>query len=288
MPSRSRTARRCAVVLAATTATVASAFALGPSSTTHAVGSADGTVTETLVTTNPGVGGNARIVVTVTNAGPDPIPEAIVPGGAPTGATLDSVTPSQGACAKGRNSVYTCNFGLLPAGASARATVSVTLGQAGPVTAQASLQTLGVSDPDFTNNVARLTFDVGAGPVDVQLNGSASTRSPSPGTTFDYRFQVRVSGKSPAGATTLGIDLPDAVTLVGLGSTSPLAACTTTATHTLCDFGTMPGGSNATVTVTVVAPAGVGTDLTARAAVHHGEADPKPDNDVVVLAATTR
>ena len=73
-----------------------------------------------------------------------------------------------------------------------------------------------------------------------------------------------------------------------MGSTSPLATCTTTGTHTLCDFGTVPGGTNATITVTVVAPTTVGTDLTASAAVNHGEADPKPDNNLIVLAAATK
>ena len=55
-----------------------------------------------------------------------------------------------------------------------------------------------------------------------------------------------------------------------------------------CALGTMPGGSNATVVVTVLAPSTVGTVLPATGRVTHAGGDSKPDNDVLTLTATTK
>lgn len=277
--------RRTAVLGVALTAAAASALAVAPTFGAHAIGGADGAVTQTLVTADPASGGNVLIVVTVTNNGPDDIPEAIVPGSAPTGASLNTVTPSQGACAKGRNSVYTCNFGLVRAGASARATVSATLQQSGTLTSQASLQTLGVGDPDFSNNVARLTFEAAGPQVDVQLSGSASTRSPAPGEQFDYRFQLKVSGKDAATGVVLTVDLPDTAAFVGAGSSNAPVDCVPDGLVLRCALGTMAGGANATVVVTVRAPLAVGTVMNATGRVTHAGGDSKPDNDVLALSA---
>lgn len=287
--SRPRLRRRTAALLGSgALVAAASALAAAPAFTAHAVGGADGAVSQVLVTTNPASGGNVLIVVTVTNNGPDDITEAIVPGSAPTGATLNTVTPSQGACAKGRNSVYTCNFGLVRAGASARATVSATLQQSGTLTSQASLQVLGASDPDLSNNVARISFDAAGPLVDVQMSGSTSTRSPAPGEQFDYRFQLKVSGKDAATDVVLTVDLPATAAFVSAGSNNTPVDCLPDGLVLRCTLGTMAGGANATVVVTVQAPLTVGTVMNATGRVTHAGGDLKPADDSLTLSAFTK
>lgn len=277
---RRRAARRATALAVVAVVGAASAAAVGAA---HAVGeTADLSITQAVVGT-PRVGTASLLVVTIVNDGPDAVLEAIVPGGVPVGATLNAVTPSQGACAKGRNSVYTCNTGPLAAGASARLTVSFTPSSTAPATAQASVSGSGATDPDPGDNVSRLVVQAAPGPVDVQLSGSASTNGPDAGTAFDYRFQARVSGKEAAPAVVLDVALPASVTPVA----APVG-CALDGTLLHCELGALPGGGQASVVVTVVAPPVPGEVLTAVGTVSSGAPDPKPANNVVVLDPTTR
>jgi hypothetical protein len=233
------------------------------------------------------VGSSGIITVVVTNNGPGTITEAIVPGGAPTGATLNSVSPSQGACAKGRNTVYTCNFGAIAPGSSARASVSVTFGTPGTVTSQASLQIFGATDPDLTNNVSRQSMVVASGPVDIGLSARTSPGSPDPGTMFAYQLTVKNGDKTGAEGAYVDLTLPAEVTYVG-GSSSTGELCSLADGVAHCPIGTIVGGGQATVTVNVIAPDASKVAMTASAFAGHSSSDPKPTNNSVIITTSTR
>lgn len=273
-------ARRAAALAVLGVVATGSAAAVGAA---HAVGeTADLSVTQAVIGT-PRVGTASLLAVTIVNDGPDAVTEAIVPGGVPVGSTLNAVTPSQGLCAKGRNSVYTCNTGVLAAGASARLTVSFTPTSISPATAQASVSGSGATDPDPSDNVSRLVVEAAPGPVDVQLGGSTSTNGPDAGTAFDYRFGVKVSGKDAAPDVVVDVALPASVTPVAFPG-----SCTLTGTLLHCELGMLPGGGQAAVVVSVVAPTTVDEVLTATGTVSSGAPDPKPANTTDVLDPTTR
>ncbi len=66
---------------------------------------------------------------TITNAGPDNLSNFVITGGV-TGGGLSSVSGAGAACAKGRNSVYTCNVASFPAGSSTRLSISMRVDKA--------------------------------------------------------------------------------------------------------------------------------------------------------------
>lgn len=276
---------RVAVLLVALAAGVAAILA----ATGGAAGEpADLVVTQT-VSGTPVEGGTGSIQIRIANTGLGDATEVIAFGGVPIGSTLNAITPSQGACAKGRNSVFTCNFGVIPAGATVTASMSVGWGPAGTATGQVQ-STSSSADANATDNVSRLTVAIGAGPADAQLSGRASGGSPSAGSTFQFAYRVKVGGKTSAVDTRLTSVIGNAAVLGA--STSTGATCTVAGDLVGgfvvdCPLGTIPGGGGVDVTVDVLAPA-AGTLVTSGANVSHTNPETNPTNDSVVVNVTTR
>lgn len=284
---RTRTRDLAAVLLVALAGSVAAILATTGGA---AIGPTDLTVSQTLVSGAPVEGGTGSIRITIVNNGPGDAAEVIVPGGVPSGSTLNAITPSQGLCAKGRNSVFTCNFGIIPAGATVTASMSVGWGPAGTATNQVQATTTS-GDTNLADNVSRLTVSIGAGPADAQLSGKASSGSPTAGLPFQFAYRVKVGGKTSATDTVLTTVIGNAVVL-GASSTVG-AACSVTGDlvggyRVDCPLGTIPGGGGADVTVDVLAPEAPGTLVTSGANVSHSNAETNPSNDVVVTNVTTR
>lgn len=130
---------------------------------------------------------------------------------------------------------------------------------------------------DVSNQVDLLT-PVSPGPTDVQVTGFASTGSPARGATFTYTFQVKNNGPEPAYAVTFGDPLPAAVSLVGVQTSA--GSCAQAAGTVNCSLGDLAVGAQATVVITVVAPAAPST-FTNTASVGSGSPDRQPSNNSV-------
>ena len=230
----------------------------------------------------PTEGGQALFQVTVTNNGPDPAFQVTSTGS--LSVQLGGVNSATAVCATARNSVWTCIWGTLPSGSTVSYLVSGRVGSATSVTVNATVS--GPSDPDFTNNRSSATAAVAAAPPDLQLSGSASTRAPDAGATFDLRYQVKVAGKSPAPGITFSTTLP--AELVPVSAVSSPGLCTVTGQDVSCNLLDLPGGSSGSVTITVTAPAEVGVTSTVDATVLASNGDSNLSNNSVTLTDTTR
>jgi uncharacterized repeat protein (TIGR01451 family) len=124
---------------------------------------------------------DVTFTLTVTNHGPDPVPDAVVSDTIPAGTTLESVSPSSGTC-RG-STALSCPIGALAAGQSATITLVVRGNQPGTVTNTATVtsQALtaaaahapGAGDPNAADNTASATTTL--------LSTAAGTQSAATG-----------------------------------------------------------------------------------------------------------
>lgn len=118
--------------------------------------SSDLAITKSVTPSTVSVGARVTATVTVTNHGPDPATGVVVTSLAEPGASVVSVTPSQGTCANGA-----CQLGTIPSGGQVTITAVARVTIAG-----AQIDTVLVrateSDPDPTNNVASALVRVNA------------------------------------------------------------------------------------------------------------------------------
>ena len=120
------------------------------------------------------VGNDLTFTITVRTAGPDPATNVILTDTLPAGATLSSVTASQGTC-NGSGPV-TCSLGSIASGSNATVMLIVTPTQAGTASLTASVAAA-ESDPDTTNNSATVAATVNAPSADGGTNNGASGTS---------------------------------------------------------------------------------------------------------------
>lgn len=201
-------------------------------------------------------GSTATVRVTFTNVGTVTTGLFQVTGGV-SGASLNGVSGAGATCAKGRNSVYTCSLSSVPPGGSVDMIVSARVDN-NAVTFTSSAGTANLADVNFADNRSTLSVPVSGPAPDLQLNAGASDRSPRAGSAYDYVFQVKSSGQPASGVSFIGT-LPPEATLLGVG-TSVGTVCTVDASGTVfCPLGDLASGGQAVVTVSVLAPATVGT-----------------------------
>lgn len=127
---------------------------------------------------------------------------------------------------------------------------------------------------------------------DIQVSGSASNRSPNPGTPYSYTFRVRNSGPDTATAVTFRDPLP-AGTIYNYatlnGSTLPCAAFgdLTGGTTVGCNLGDLAKGAQGSVVVSVNAPLTLASyDNTGTAA--PTSADPNTTNNAATVSVTLK
>lgn len=245
----------------------------------------DITVSQTSLST-ASVGGTALIRITVTNIGNASATNFLVIGGVGDPATLNSISGAGATCAKGRNAVYTCSLPGLIAGGSTDLLLSAKIGAGASFTSNATLNSGG--DVNLTNNRSTLVVPIQQAPPDVQMSGSASTGSPSAGAQFDYRFQVKVGGSVSATGVVFSDALPAELSYV-TASASNGGPCSFNSGVVQCALGDMAAGSQALVTLTVLAPPTAGTAVsnTGTAFAFNGS-DNQPGNNTVTVNITTR
>jgi hypothetical protein len=242
-------------------------------------------ITQTALTL-PAQGGTASVRITVTNIGTEASTGFLVIGGV-SGASLSTIGGATASCAKGRNSVYTCSLPALSAGTSVDLLESARIDNtATSFTSNATLN--GGSDINLTDNRSTLTLAVQGPPPDLQVGGSASTNCPRVGLSYDYKFQVKANGKVPASAVVFSAALQPELQFVGAG-TSTGGICDLANGVVTCALGDMVGGSQSTITITVVAPLDPDvTIVTTGSAFAVDGLDAAPSNNTSTVSVTTR
>jgi uncharacterized repeat protein (TIGR01451 family) len=129
----------------------------------------------------------------------------------------------------------------------------------------------------------------GAGGADVQVSGSASTGAPTAGATFTYTFQVKNSGSVSASDVVFTDELPDGTgfnyAVKTIGGANYL--CEGQGMLVTCNLGTMPKGTQYSVTISLNAPVTVGTFANTGAAAS-GTADVQPANNASTVTAQVK
>lgn len=211
-------------------------------------------LTFTMTVTNNGPGDAAMVTLTDT-----------MPGAFQAAATTQGVCTHTGA-------IFTCNFGGMLSGASAKVILTVVAG-ATSITNTASVQLRDASgnllvDPFGANNVASSTTNINAPVVgvggggtggvsaDIQVKGSAQNGGPNQGTGDTFTWQIKNStGNSTASNVVFTLPLPasfqlgNAAASVGTCSGSPSGSFGGTLT---CNLASLPGGQTWIVTVNFV------------------------------------
>lgn len=127
---------------------------------------------------------------------------------------------------------------------------------------------------------------VAPAPTDVQVTGSASNGSPALGSAFTYTFQVKNNGPYPTfGGVSFGDVLPASLTFLAVSTSA--GACAGGASVS-CALGDLAVGAQATVQISVQAPA-VAQSVVDTASVAIGaQADRNPANDSVSITVTPK
>ncbi|MDX6646891.1 MAG: hypothetical protein QOK40_2618, partial [Miltoncostaeaceae bacterium] len=186
--------------------------------------------------------------LTVTNRGPGVATNVRVASPLPSGVAVPASSASQGTCTASGSSV-SCAIGTLPVGASASLAITAVPSVSGAMTATASAFSDQI-DPTPVDAQASAATTVGSA-TDLSVTTGALPTPAAPGRPVTYTFAVTNNGTSTASGVSLHDELPPGVTLVDANASQ--GDCVPVDGGVRCDLGTIPGGSNATVTVTLLA-----------------------------------
>lgn len=234
---------------------------------------------------------NGIYTITVANVGGSAAAQVNLTDTLPIiGATVVSITPSQGACSSTIASI-TCNLGSLAAGSSATVTLALNLLAAG--TNKASAQVLDangipVTDPTAADDSASvaITISGAVSTTDIQLTGSAQNGGPAVGTGDVLTWQVKNGNNQVANAVVFQQTLPSSFLFLSaspnVGSCSAPASGTFSATI-LCSVSSLAVGQTMVVTVNFVPTASGGIGTTAQATFNGTDTNPVNNTGAVVL-----
>jgi uncharacterized repeat protein (TIGR01451 family) len=227
---------------------------------------ADIEVLKTVDNAAPNVGDTVTFTITAHDNGPDDATGVAITDNVPAGLALVSATPSQGTYAGGRWSVGT----LTASGAGATATLSIlaTVQQAGAITNTASVSASDQPDPNSTNNSASASLN--GNPLADLAIVKTGPASALPGDTLAYTIVVTNNGPSDAANVVADDALPAGTTFV-----SNAGACTSAYP---CALGSLASGASATITTSVLVPAGYSGPPTLVNTASVASDTPDPDN----------
>ncbi|HMH53750.1 MAG TPA: IPTL-CTERM sorting domain-containing protein [Candidatus Acidoferrum sp.] len=286
-PSQPGTVTNTAVV----SSNVADPDPLNNSATTNTTvngappGTADLSITK-LATPNPVAAGQTLTYsITATNNGPDVATNVTITDPVPSGATLQSATPSAGGnCTTG--SVVTCTFPSLAPSASASVTILVTAPSLPGTLTNTATVSSSVADPNPSNNTSTTNTTVSggvAGAADLSITKVASPNPVTAGQPLTYSITAMNNGPTAAINVTITDPVPSGATLQ---SATPSAggSCTTGGVVT-CTFPSLAPSASASVTIVVTAPSQPGT-VTNTASVSSSVSDPNPTNNSSTTTTT--
>jgi uncharacterized repeat protein (TIGR01451 family) len=196
--------------------------------------------------------------VTAVNHGPSAAEGVRLRFVMPLGLTVLSSTPGSPLCVRADN-VFTCDLAALASGAPFVFETDVMyppptgpdpLGTPPQLPGQAfgwaQVTALTPGDPSPADNLA--TSYVSVGPIDLVLAISDSVDPVSPGQPYRYRFSVTNAGAYPASHLALTTQLPQGVTLVGVGP-----GCADLPGHIGCFASSLAAGETVSFDVDVLA-----------------------------------
>ena len=123
--------------------------------------------------------------------------------------------------------------------------------------------------------------------ANLQVSGSASTGSPSPGVAFSYSFLVKNSGPEAARGATFTDTLPAALGVDGATVNGLATPCSSLGAAVTCSLGTIASGGQAKVVVSVYAPYVVGV-YSNTGSVASDTADPNTANNAVTVSVQVK
>ena len=230
-------------------------------------------------------GGNAVYTIDVENAGPSTATAVVVTDDLPDGATAVAAASSRGACSP--TPAPSCLLGDLPAGGTARITVTVAYDPDAPL--GAALDTAGVesptTDPNAANNEASASTSI-TGVSDVSISKTATPLLVVAGGTVTYTLTVKNDGPSTAHDTVVTDTLPTDVTA---GTVTPdQGTCTAEDATVSCTLGDVAVGDSVDITIVAdVDPGFPGGDLTNVSTVGTSNDDPDPSDDAASFTNTS-
>lgn len=195
-------------------------------------------------TENVQVGDDVTYFVTVTNAGPDTVPDVVVSETHVAGLTILSLHPSQGTV---NPTDLVWSVGSLAPGDSATMSLVVEVDTPGTKLNVATVSSATVDDPDQTNNTDIASLSSGPSALDLAVTktrvGPAEVTLGQP-----VSFYVTVKNNGPANATNVELfdPLPDGLTYT---SSVPDTGTFDPATS-LWSLPSLPSGQTATITLT--------------------------------------
>jgi uncharacterized repeat protein (TIGR01451 family) len=241
-------------------------------------------------------GSTATYTIVATNAGPSTAFTVSLTDTVPAGTTFASLNQTSGPSvicttpSPGGTGTVTCNFVVLPSGASATFSLvlNVLPGTTGTVSNTANVGAA-TSDPSTANNTSTKATTVAVN-ADVGVNKSGPASVPA-GSNVTYTITVTNNG--PAAATTVSLTdtVPPSTTFVSFNQTAgPSFTCVAPApggTGTItCDIATLASGASATFSLVLnVSPAATGT-ISNTASVGTASPDPVSGNDNSTAATT--
>ena len=220
-------------------------------------------------------GSNLTYTLTVTNAGPSSATGVTLNDTLPASVSFVSSSANQGTC-RGTSTII-CDLGTLADGASATATIIVTVGSSGDLTNTASV-TSEVADPDEVDNTAEEITSVTPN-ADLALTKSGSPDPVLVGVNLTYTLAVTNSGPSDATGVVLTDTLPAGVSFV-----SASQGCAESGGTVTCNLGSLASSASASVTIVVV-PGSAG-ELNNTASVTSDVTDPSAENNTATTTTT--
>lgn len=180
------------------------------------------------------------------------------------------------------NGAGSATGGSVPAGESRTLSFQVRVDRSAAETTLVTAASTGFLDPlggsrrTSTSNAVRTVVGAGA---DLAAEVEQVSGALLAGTPVEYRARLRSHGPSSAPGARLVLTLPAA--LAGVVATTPDGTCAGTAPTVTCDFREVPAAAERTVTLTGTVPAGAGagTQQSVRATASSDVHDPVPGND---------
>lgn len=226
-------------------------------------------------------GGTITYHITATNNGTTAMPATTsgvkVTDTLPAQVTFVSATPTKGTCSG--TATVTCDFGIMPSGASASVDIvaKVSAGATGTISNTATVSAA-TADPNATNNSATAATTVTtptAADLAVQI-----TDTPDPvRRNQNLTYSVAVTNAGPASAANVTADdqLPKDISFVSVTSSQGTCTFVSKTKIVKCTLGTLASGQTVTITI-VVKPTKAGT-LTDSVKVASTTSDPNLTNN---------
>lgn len=226
----------------------------------------------------------AAVQFTVTDLGPDAVPDARLQLSVPA-ATV--VTPAQGTCSGGPTT-YVCLLGAIASGQSANVTAQLTPARAGSWSLMATSSLGGGADASAADNRVAWRVVSRLPRVDLGVDLAASVPSVLAGSSVTWTATVANGGAEDAPASRLALALPPGTYAT---ATPSQGACSRAASLLTCTFGALARNATASVAIDVT-PARAGRALASATASAPGATDTQASNDrsaqaVAVVAPRT-